>query len=93
MKTDIELLELLKTFIQYKLKFGLCFCTIALYMDRDIDRIEQKRLNFLIELMKPKEKPKELSLRDWNYGYYWDVRELEPRVNAINELIKLRQAT
>ena len=93
MKTDIELLELLKEVCLSNLYSGLCSCNLKLFVHRQIISQEENRLSDLIKEMKPSRKPVKTIRGDWLMGYYWNSGEIKPRINAINELIKIRQAT
>ena len=82
MKTDIELLTLLKesaiTSAKNRELFGLCQENIALKRKGIISSTEFNRLGELICLLRP-----QVTM----VGYFWPRCELEPRLTAINSLI------
>lgn len=88
MRSDIELLKMLRDCLLVDNNISMCSTTYVLYNYCSITFNEYNALQDLIKCMKPKEKPKECNSAWWGCGYYFNPRDIESRVTLINEFIE-----
>lgn len=88
MRSDKELLELLKDGLLKNSSTGMCGTLNNIFYLDIINSEEFCRLRDLIKRMKPKQRPQQCYLTWWECGYYFNPYDIRSRVKSINNLIK-----